>query len=141
VFDYPSAADIGAFLSDLLPPSAATSAQPPPASAAPAISAAAAGDEGAAAAAAAAASLLVQATVGDLLGLAPAEGAALAADEPLMAAGLNSSLAVVLTGRLEERLGVPLPPTLVGGARNLSIGGESTGRQRSVCFSTFDTVY
>jgi hypothetical protein len=38
----------------------------------------------------------------------------LGADEPLMGAGVNSTLAVALTGRLEERLGVALPPTLVG---------------------------
>jgi len=53
---------------------------------------------------------IVAAVVADLLG----SGAApLPPDEPLMAAGVNSSLAVMLTGRLEERLGVVLPPTLV----------------------------
>jgi hypothetical protein len=55
---------------------------------------------------------LVASVVGDLLG-APPGAAPLAADEPLMAAGVTSTLAVALTGRLEERLGVALPPTLV----------------------------
>ncbi len=55
---------------------------------------------------------LVASVVSDLLGSSPS-WPPLAPDEPLMSAGINSSLAMALTGRLEERLGVALPPTLV----------------------------
>jgi hypothetical protein len=53
---------------------------------------------------------LVASEVAALLG---AGAPPLGVDEPLMGAGVNSTLAVALTGRLEERLGVALPPTLV----------------------------
>jgi hypothetical protein len=128
----------GPFAGALLPPPAAVR---PPAVAAPAPtpgthpSAGIPGPAGVAAAvsepafvapAGAALEQLVASVVGDLLGAA-AGAAPLAPDEPLMAAGVTSTLAVALTGRLEERLGVALPPTLVRapgvgwGAQGLSL--------------------
>ncbi|PNH02167.1 Erythronolide synthase, modules 3 and 4, partial [Tetrabaena socialis] len=66
----------------------------------------------------------VLAVVREVLGLPPApaggvapqaspQAGALAADTPLMAAGVNSSDAVRLTGALEAAFGAQLPPTLV----------------------------
>lgn len=55
---------------------------------------------------------LVQSAISDLLGNAGA--AAIGPDDPLMSSGVNSTLAVALTGQLECRLKVNLPPTLVG---------------------------
>lgn len=53
----------------------------------------------------------ILAALGSLVGEAAA--AALGGDEPLMSAGLTSTLAVQLTQQLEERLGAELPGTLV----------------------------
>lgn len=55
--------------------------------------------------------ILVRDVLGDLLG----ESATMRIDNasPLLAAGLTSTSAVALTGQLEQRLGVALPPTLV----------------------------
>jgi acyl carrier protein len=55
--------------------------------------------------------ILVRDVLGDLLG----ESATTRIDNasPLLAAGLTSTSAVALTGQLEQRLGVALPPTLV----------------------------
>lgn len=62
---------------------------------------------------------VVGAILDELLGAGAAGG--VAPDEPLMSAGVNSTLAVALTERLEERLGVALPPTLVGGGDGLML--------------------
>jgi hypothetical protein len=106
VFDYPTPRDIAEFIT-AAHPAATLGLAPPAAAPAPALAA-----QAVAARPAAALEQLVASVVGDLLG-APPGAAPLAADEPLMAAGVTSTLAVALTGRLEERLGVALPPTLV----------------------------
>jgi acyl carrier protein len=54
---------------------------------------------------------LVQAAISDVLG--PTATAGIAADDPLMSAGVTSTLAITLTNRLEKALGVSLPATLV----------------------------
>jgi acyl carrier protein len=84
----------------LLPPTAAASTQPVAAAAAPVP-----------VAAEASMAAVLQSTLRELLG--PEAAAGIAHDEPLMSAGLNSTLAVALTTQLEATLGTSLPPTLV----------------------------
>lgn len=92
VFDFPTISDMSEYLASNY---SATAEQAP--------AAAGAGEREAAVAG------LVAAAVQELLG--GAEG--VPPSEPLMSAGLNSTMAVALTGRLEAALGAPLPPTLV----------------------------
>jgi hypothetical protein len=105
VFDYPSILELGEFLATTCPEAVA----PPTTAAEPAAAAAAAA--AAAPDATATAVQLVAAAVADLLGSSAAAG--ISQDEPLMQAGVNSTLAVQLTGQLETTLGTSLPATLV----------------------------
>jgi acyl carrier protein len=59
----------------------------------------------------------VSAAVAELLG---SSAAGISQDEPLMQAGVNSTLAVQLTGQLESTLGTSLPATLVRDLSNAS---------------------
>jgi hypothetical protein len=99
VFDYPSILELSEFLATTCPEAIATP------TAAPDTAAAAAPD------ATATAVQLVSAAVAELLGSSAAAG--ISEDEPLMQAGVNSTLAVQLTGQLEATLGTSLPATLV----------------------------
>eukprot|EP00883_Tetradesmus_obliquus_P011533 jgi/Sobl393_1/4315/SZX67650.1 len=109
VFDYPSILELSEFLATTCPEAVA----PPTAAPQPAAATAAAAAAAAAAPpdATATAVQLVAAAVAELLGSAAAGG--ISADEPLMQAGVNSTLAVQLTGQLEATLGTSLPATLV----------------------------
>lgn len=111
VFDYPSILELSEFLASTCPEAVA----PPTAAPQPAATTAAAA---AAPDATATAVQLVAAAVAELLGSTAAGG--ISADEPLMQAGVNSTLAVQLTGQLEATLGTSLPATLV---RGLAING------------------
>jgi acyl carrier protein len=104
VFDYPSAAEIGAFLAaqGLLSTSSLTAAAAPPQAAAPASV-----EAGPRQRQQVAAQVLREAA--SLLG----SDVVIRADEPLMSAGLTSTLAVQLVGALEAAVGAELPGTLI----------------------------
>lgn len=95
----------------LVPAEVAAATAPPSAVAAPALAAAAAAPSAAASVEAAMASVVKEA-ITDLLGAAAA--GSIGDNDPLMQSGVNSTLAVQLTGSLEARLGICLPATLVG---------------------------
>jgi acyl carrier protein len=86
------------------------------------ITAPAVGQAGVPAAAAAAAGPSVEAAMAEVVKDAIAEllgdaaAGSIGAEDPLMQSGVNSTLAVQLTGQLETRLGVSLPATLVSGS-------------------------
>jgi hypothetical protein len=103
VFDYPSILELSEFLATTCPEAVTPPTAAPDTAAATPI--AAAPD------ATATAVQLVSAAVAELLGSSAA--ASISEDEPLMQAGVNSTLAVQLTGQLETALGTSLPATLV----------------------------
>jgi hypothetical protein len=103
VFDYPSILELSEFLASTCPEAVTTPTAAPETTAAAA--AAAVPD------ATATAVQLVSAAVAELLGSSAAAG--ISTDGPLMQAGVNSTLAVQLTGQLETTLGTSLPATLV----------------------------
>jgi hypothetical protein len=111
VFDYPSILELSEFLATTCP----EAVTPPP----PSPDTAAATPIAAAPDATATAVQLVSAAVAELLGSSAAAG--ISEDEPLMQAGVNSTLAVQLTGQLETTLGTSLPATLVRHARLVSV--------------------
>jgi hypothetical protein len=87
---------------------------------------------------------VVKEAIADLLGAAAAGG--IGEDEPLMQAGVNSTLAVQLTGQLEDRVGVSLPATLVSFCTSstastvtviIAGGGQLAGHYASLCSCRF----
>lgn len=122
VFDYPSINEMAAFLSAELsgssatseptaapPAAAATAVATPPRAARPSRAAPAAPAASKSQLEAAGAALVLQ-QLAQLLG---GSAGSVAADAPLMSAGLTSTLAVQLTQLLEEAVGAELPGTLV----------------------------
>lgn len=106
VFDYPSASEIAAFLvAEGLLPSSGTGASAPAASALhPAAAAPPAAHQRA---------MLAELVLREVASLSGGAAGDVAADEPLMAAGLTSALAVQLVSALEAAVGAELPGTLV----------------------------